>query len=223
MADSVNNNIPFVPENTTDPAAGLNLSINTIDALLQAAVTSIQTAPPGSPAEGDRYGVDASATGDWAGESGKIARYLDSAWSFYEAKVVMDISELAWYYWGGSSWQEVGSGGGGGGTETPTIADTSASYTLSSGIRDEFKQLTGSGTIDITIPQDSTLDLPIGYTHLVRPKNGFTGTATWVKEDAGTTVEAPAGGTLIMVPGGACAATKIGADEWIIYGVTEAA
>ena len=32
---SVNNNIPFVPENTIDPAAGLNEAIKAIDALLQ--------------------------------------------------------------------------------------------------------------------------------------------------------------------------------------------
>lgn len=105
----------------------------------------------------------------------------------------------------------------------PTVDAASASYSLILAIRDEFKQLTGSGTIDITIPQDSTLDLPIGYTHLVRPRDSFSGTATWVKEDAGMTVEPPAGGTLVLVPGGATAATKIAANTWIIYGITEAA
>lgn len=100
---SINNGIPFVPEGTTDPAAGLNLSINTIDALLQAAVISITSTLPGSPAEGDRYAL----------EDGTIARYLDSAWSYYPAHVVMSIATLQWYHWDGAEWQAVGGGGGG--------------------------------------------------------------------------------------------------------------
>jgi hypothetical protein len=76
--------------------------------------------------------------------------------------------------------------------------------------------------VDVTIPQDSTLNLPIGYTHIIRPRNSFSGTCTWVKEDAGMTVEAPDGGTLVCGPNMASAATKIAADTWIIYGVTEA-
>ena len=41
MTDTINNQIPFVPENTIDPAAGLNLSLNTVDALLQVLVQTV--------------------------------------------------------------------------------------------------------------------------------------------------------------------------------------
>ncbi len=41
------------------------------------------TAPPGSPADGDTYLVAATATGDWAGQDGKIAYSADGSWRFY--------------------------------------------------------------------------------------------------------------------------------------------
>jgi len=40
------------------------------------------TAPPGTPAEGDRYIVAAGASGAWAGQSGKIAYYYLAVWNF---------------------------------------------------------------------------------------------------------------------------------------------
>lgn len=90
---SANNNIPFVPENTIDPAAGLNESLNVIDALTQIRVVSVGTnTPPGSPTNGDRYIVGASPTGAWTGQANKLARWLDSAWSFFDAAIVVDLA-----------------------------------------------------------------------------------------------------------------------------------
>ncbi len=40
------------------------------------------TDPPTSPAEGDRYIVAATATGDWAGEDGNVAAFIDGSWQF---------------------------------------------------------------------------------------------------------------------------------------------
>ncbi|MDZ4193844.1 MAG: DUF2793 domain-containing protein [Pseudomonas sp.] len=88
------NNIPFVPENTIDPAAGLNESINVIDALLQVRVVSVGTnTPPGSPTNGARYIVGTSPTGAWAGQANKLARWLDSTWSFFDAAVVVNLGD----------------------------------------------------------------------------------------------------------------------------------
>ncbi len=36
--------------------------------------------------DGTRFVVAASATGDWDGQSGKIAAFQDGAWAFYEPK-----------------------------------------------------------------------------------------------------------------------------------------
>ncbi len=103
-----------------------------------------------------------------------------------------------------------------------SVDSTSSGYTLSLAIWNQIKNITGSGTVNITIPLDSTLDLPIGYTHIVRPRTAFSGTCTWVKADVSMTLEAPAGGTLVLPAGATSAVTKIAANTWIVYGVTEA-
>jgi hypothetical protein len=60
----------------------INDSINKIDALIQLSVKDRDlTAPPGSPAEGDRYIPKATATGAWASKENSIAVYL-SGWIF---------------------------------------------------------------------------------------------------------------------------------------------
>lgn len=84
-----NTGIPYVPEGTLDPAAGLNLSLNVIDALLQTNVIEVgRNDPPGSPSDGDMYIVGVG-TGAWALEDDNLARYVaeGSFWQFYEAGV----------------------------------------------------------------------------------------------------------------------------------------
>lgn len=85
---SPNSGIPYVPEGTLDPAAGLNDAIDVIDGLLQTAVISMNlTAPPGAPSNGDLYVVDSPATGAWAGHENDVARYVTEGtfWQFFEA------------------------------------------------------------------------------------------------------------------------------------------
>jgi hypothetical protein len=106
---TINNDIPFVPEGTIDPAAGLNLSLNHIDAILQVAVIAIQDSPPGSPAEGDRYIIGAG-TGDWAGHDNEVARYLDGVWTFHDTVVFalnLDDEKLYLNTFGSSGWVAV--------------------------------------------------------------------------------------------------------------------
>lgn len=44
------------------------------------------SAPPGSPAQGDRYIVAAAPTGAWATHADHIALWIGSAWVFYVPK-----------------------------------------------------------------------------------------------------------------------------------------
>lgn len=104
MSDTPNTGIPYVPESTQDPAAGLNLALNVIDALMQTAVINMdQTAPPGSPADGDLHIVAAGATGAWAGQDNNLARYVaDGAfWQFYVAgtqvRLVLNLDDGGLY------------------------------------------------------------------------------------------------------------------------------
>lgn len=111
MADTPNAGLPLVPENVLDPAAGLNMALAVLDALVQTAVISMTTsAPPGSPADGDMYIVGASATGDWAGEENNLAYYIaeETRWEFYTAgtkiKIVLNNEDGALYIWNGAQW-----------------------------------------------------------------------------------------------------------------------
>ncbi len=99
--------IPYVPEGTLDPAAGLNLALNIIDALLQTRVLSMSlTAPPGAPVDGALYivaGTGGIATGAWAGEELNLARFVDEGdlWQFYvagsQAHLVLNIADGGFY------------------------------------------------------------------------------------------------------------------------------
>lgn len=62
-----------------------NQSLAVLDQLAQAVVVDKDlTSPPGSPANGSMYIVAAGATGDWSGQSGKLAYWLTTvaAWTF---------------------------------------------------------------------------------------------------------------------------------------------
>lgn len=45
------------------------------------------TAPPASPANGDRYIVPAAATGAWAGKTHQIAVRINGVWEYHTPKV----------------------------------------------------------------------------------------------------------------------------------------
>lgn len=58
-----------------------NEALRILDGLVQLAVLDRDlTAPPGSPADGDRYIVASGATGDWAGWDLNVALWTDGAW-----------------------------------------------------------------------------------------------------------------------------------------------
>ena len=101
--NTINNAIPFVPENTTDPAAGLNLSLNQIDALLQTRVHSVGANTPPAGVEGQRHIVGTAPTGAWVGQANRLARFLNAGWQFYDARMVMDINGLI-YLRPGTTW-----------------------------------------------------------------------------------------------------------------------
>lgn len=97
--------IPYVPEGTLDPAAGLNLSLRVLRALTQTCVIDMGlTAPPGSPGDGDKYIVASGATGAWSGMENYLAEYVAEGdhWDFFApgtlAKFVVNLSDGWGYY-----------------------------------------------------------------------------------------------------------------------------
>jgi len=90
MSQTVNNGIPFVPENTIDPAAGLNEALNIIDLIAQCYVLTIgDNAPPNNPQEGDRHIVGTSPSGAWAGKANQLTRFENSGWRFHPARLAL--------------------------------------------------------------------------------------------------------------------------------------
>lgn len=112
MADeSTHLKLPYILANQAQKHVTHNEAIRLLDALVQLSVIDRDlTAPPGSPADGDRYIVGAGATGDWAGWDLNVAYYVDGAWM----KLVPQTGWRAWIAdesalvaWDGSNWSTV--------------------------------------------------------------------------------------------------------------------
>jgi hypothetical protein len=81
MATTPNISLDLLAANQNQKHVTANVSFRRLDALVQLAVIDRGlTAPPGSPADGDRYLVASSATGAWAGWDLNITAYQDGAW-----------------------------------------------------------------------------------------------------------------------------------------------
>ena len=178
-----NTGIPYVPENTTDPAAGLNLALNTIDALLQTTVVSMgSNAPPGSPTDGDLHIVGGTPAGAWAGQANNLARYVAQGdfWQFYtageQAKAVLYLG--AWYTFQGSSgWVVAG---------VPTVSAADVGYDNSS---------SGITATDVQAAIDEIAANPPGSGDVVGPGSAvtdriavFDGTTGKLIKDGGATI-----------------------------------
>ena len=74
MEDSPNLGLPYILAAQSQKHVTHNEAIRALDAVVQLAVLDRDlAAPPVSPAEGDRYIVASSPTGDWDGEAGNVA------------------------------------------------------------------------------------------------------------------------------------------------------
>lgn len=64
-----------------------NEALRLLDVAVQLSVLDrSRTAPPASPQNGDCHIIAAASTGDWAGQSGKIAAWWDEVWLFMAPK-----------------------------------------------------------------------------------------------------------------------------------------
>lgn len=120
MADTPNLLLGYMEASQSQKHVTFNEALLALDAIVQLAVLDKDlTAPPVSPAEGDRYYVATGATGLWLGMSGKIAAYQDAAWNFYslrEGWILWVSDEDKAYAFDGTGLVVIGGGGGGGGT-----------------------------------------------------------------------------------------------------------
>lgn len=93
MANSPNLALPFLESAQAQKHVTHNAALAMLDAVIMLSVLDRDlTAPPGSPAEGDRYLVASPASDGWVGRDGTIAAWQDGAWAFYQAR-------QGWHVW----------------------------------------------------------------------------------------------------------------------------
>jgi lysophospholipase L1-like esterase len=85
MSDATTNlALPYLMAAQSQKHVTHNEALRALDAVTQLAVLDRdRTAPPITPAEGDRYIVATGATGVWAGKTGQVAAFQDNAWAFH--------------------------------------------------------------------------------------------------------------------------------------------
>lgn len=226
MSNTPNTGIPYVPQGTLDPAAGLNLSLNVIDALLQCAVISIsETAPPVSNADGDLYivaGSGGTATGAWAGMENYLARYVAEGdfWQFYEPGasvfVVMNRFDGGLY-----AFQE-GSPGGWlsafpGTAGAPVIVLSGDLYTLGDLTPGAWHVFTSdvTGGVTLHIEDDATTPIQAAaeYALYATGDGGLV-----IESDTGVNIVPPKQGSLTMETGDFAMIKRISADQYKLAG-----
>ena len=82
MSDTTSNLLlPYILAAQAQKHVTHNEALRILDGLIQLSVLDRDlTAPPGSPADGDRYIVASGGTGDWAGWDLNVALFTDGAW-----------------------------------------------------------------------------------------------------------------------------------------------
>ncbi len=108
MTDTANLVLPCIEGSQAQKHVTHNEALRVLDTLVQLAVLDRDlTAPPGSPAEGQRWIVKTGATGAWAGHVNAVAAWQDGVWQFSTPRVgwlAYVVDESAMVAWNGSAW-----------------------------------------------------------------------------------------------------------------------
>lgn len=112
--NTFNLNLSTWDEGNTEPNLVFNALLLAMDALIQFTPEAITASPPGSPADGQAWIVDASATGAWVGKDQQVAVAVPGGWLFYPPTEGWEgyVKNLdANYQFDGSIWGVSGEGG----------------------------------------------------------------------------------------------------------------
>lgn len=154
MADSPHLQLPYIAAEQAQKHVTHNTALRKLDALVHLAVKDRDlAAPPGAPADGDRYIVAGSPTGAWAGHAGEIAAWQDGAWAFFtprEGWLSWVDDENVLVYYSGSAWANldatvIGAMGKAGDTGVGTYYFLGVSHTPQPGASGTFFHLSNEG------------------------------------------------------------------------------
>ncbi len=115
MSDSLESlhlKLPYLAAAQAQKHVTHNDALRLLDSIVQLVVLDSSLAdPPASPADGDRYIVADSATGDWAGHDGEVASFVDGAWAFAAAEagwLAFDVAASALLVRQAGGWEPLG-------------------------------------------------------------------------------------------------------------------
>ncbi len=116
MTDTIHLGLPLIEASQAQKHVTHNEALARLDALVQLSVQSrALSAPPSSPADGDRYIVKATGTGAFAGKDNQIAQFSGSGWEFFAPQVgwlAYVAAESVLVAWDGSAWSSAASSAG---------------------------------------------------------------------------------------------------------------
>jgi hypothetical protein len=111
MTDTPNLGLPFIEGSQAQKHVTHNEALRILDAAIQIAVLDLtRTAPPSSPAEGERHVVASGATGAWAGHANAIATWQDGAWAFLVPKTgwcIWSDADDVMFVFDGTHWRDL--------------------------------------------------------------------------------------------------------------------
>lgn len=112
MTDTPNLGLPYIDGSQAQKHVTHNEALRILDAAIQIGVLDLTlTAPPSSPAEGERHVVASGATGAWAGQDDTIATWQDGAWAFLAPKTgwcIWSAADSGLFVFDGAAWQSAG-------------------------------------------------------------------------------------------------------------------
>jgi hypothetical protein len=108
MTDTANLGLPCIEGSQAQKHVTHNDALRILDTLVQLAVADRDlSAPPASPAEGQRWIVKPTATGLWTGHDNAIAAWQDGAWQFSVPQTgwsAFVVDEGVLLVWNGTAW-----------------------------------------------------------------------------------------------------------------------
>ncbi len=87
--------LPFLFAGQSQKEGYVNECAARTDALLHCAIEGEAAAPPATPVDGTSWLVGAAASGDWAGQAGKIAARQSGNWLFFAPRDGMRVLNRA--------------------------------------------------------------------------------------------------------------------------------
>src|SRR6195952_2776963 len=111
MTDTPNLGLPFIEGSQAQKHVTHNEALRILDAAIQISVLDLtRTAPPSSPAEGERPVVASGASGAWAGHANAIASWQDGAWAFlapHAGWCIWSSADSVMFVFDGTNWHDL--------------------------------------------------------------------------------------------------------------------